>query len=59
MSHFLLYLNKTVRKFWGEIIEVTQEVGDIMGNPIIKDSIINNSDTVILCSRKRLTFAKL
>ena len=48
MANFLLYLNKTVRKFWGEIIEVTQEIGDIIGNPIVKDSIINNSDTVIL-----------
>ena len=48
MAEFLLYLNKTVRKFWGEIIEVTQELGDILDNPIVKDSIINNSDTVIL-----------
>lgn len=59
MSHFLLYLNKTVRKFWGEIIEVTQEVGDIMGNPIIKDSIINNSDTVILLQQKEADLRKV
>ncbi|PWS32663.1 TraG family conjugative transposon ATPase [Pedobacter paludis] len=59
MSHFLLYLNKTVRKFWGEIIEVTQEVGDIMGNPIIKDSIINNSDTVILLQQKEADLKKV
>lgn len=53
MANFLLYLNKTVRKFWGEIIEVTQEIGDIIGNPIVKDSIINNSDTVILLDQSK------
>ena len=53
MANFLLYLNKTVRKFWGEIIEVTQELGDILGNPIVKDSIISNSDTVILLDQSK------
>lgn len=53
MANFLLYLNKTVRKFWGEIIEVTQELGDILGNPIVKDSIINNSDTVVLLDQSK------
>jgi conjugation system TraG family ATPase len=53
MANFLLYLNKTVRKFWGEIIEVTQELSDIIGNPIVKDSIINNSDTVILLDQRK------
>jgi hypothetical protein len=48
MANFLLYLNKTVRKFWGEIIEVTQDLADILGNPIVKDAIISSSDTVIL-----------
>lgn len=56
MSGFLLYLNKTVRKFWGEIIEVTQEISDIVGNPIVKDSIINNSDTVILLEQNEADF---
>ncbi|MDB5145762.1 MAG: Conjugation system ATPase, TraG family protein [Mucilaginibacter sp.] len=53
MANFLLYLNKTVRKFWGEIIEVTQELGDIIGNPIVKDSIISNSDTIILLDQSK------
>ncbi|WP_345951257.1 hypothetical protein ABDD95_07455 [Mucilaginibacter sp. PAMB04274] len=53
MAEFLLYLNKTVRKFWGEIIEVTQELTDILSNPIVKDSIINNSDTVILLDQSK------
>ncbi|SDF11619.1 CagE, TrbE, VirB family, component of type IV transporter system [Mucilaginibacter pineti] len=59
MANFLVYLNKTVRKFWGEIIEVTQEIGDIIGNPIIKDSIINNSDTVILLQQNEADFKKV
>lgn len=53
MATFLLYLNKTVRKFWGEIIEVTQELDDMLGNPIVKDSIINNSDTVVLLDQNK------
>ncbi len=59
MANFLLYLNKTVRKFWGEIIEVTQEINDIIGNPIIKDSIINNSDTIILLQQNKADFRKV
>lgn len=48
MASYLLYMYKTVRKFWGEAIVVTQELGDIIGNAIIKDSIISNSDTICL-----------
>lgn len=48
MAGYLLYLYKTVRKFWGEAIVVTQELGDILGNPIVKDSIIANSGTICL-----------
>lgn len=59
MANFLLYLNKTVRKFWGEIIEVTQEINDIIGNPIIQDSIINNSDTIILLQQNEADFRKV
>lgn len=53
MAGFLLYLNKTVRKFWGEIIEVTQSLNDIIGNPILKDCIIAESDTVILLDQRK------
>lgn len=59
MANFLLYLQKTVRKFYGEVIEVTQEINDIIGNPIIKDSIINNSDTVILLQQNKADFKKV
>ncbi|TCC98784.1 TraG family conjugative transposon ATPase [Pedobacter hiemivivus] len=48
MASYLLYLYKTVRKFWGEAIVVTQELADILGNPIVKDSIIGNSGTICL-----------
>ncbi|WPU95767.1 TraG family conjugative transposon ATPase [Mucilaginibacter sabulilitoris] len=48
MADYLLYLYKTVRKFWGEAIVVTQELGDILGNAVIKDSILANSDTICL-----------
>src|SRR5690606_40569626 len=48
-----LYLYKTVRKFWGEVIVVTQELGDILGNAIVKDSILANSDTICLLDQSK------
>lgn len=53
MANFLLYLNKTVRKFWGALIPVTQELNDMMGNPIIKDSLIANTDTICLLDQTK------
>lgn len=53
MAGFMLYLNKTVRKFWGEIMEVTQSLEDVLGNPILKDAIINESDTIILLDQRK------
>ena len=53
MGGYILYLYKTVRKFWGEAIVVTQELDDIIGNAVVKDSIINNSDTVILLDQTK------
>lgn len=53
MAGYLLYLYKTVRKFWGEAIVVTQELGDIIGNAVVKDSIINNSDTIVLLDQSK------
>lgn len=54
MASYLLYMYKTVRKFWGEAIVVTQELGDIIGNAIVKDSIISNSDTICLLDQGKL-----
>lgn len=53
MGGYILYLYKTVRKFWGEAIVVTQELEDIIGNTVVKDSIINNSDTFILLDQTK------
>ena len=53
MAGYILYLYKTVRKFWGEAIVVTQELGDIIGNAVVKDSIINNSDTICLLDQTK------
>lgn len=53
MADYLLFMYKTVRKFWGEAIVVTQELGDIIGNPVVKDSIINNSDTICLLDQTK------
>lgn len=53
MGGYILYLYKTVRKFWGEAVVVTQELDDIIGNPVVKDSIINNSDTFILLDQTK------
>ena len=53
MAGYILYLYKTVRKFDGEAIVVTQELGDIIGNPVIKDSIIANSDTICLLDQSK------
>lgn len=54
MADYILSLYKTIRKYDGEAIVVTQEVSDILDNPIIKDSIINNSDTIILLDQTKL-----
>ncbi|UZR99620.1 TraG family conjugative transposon ATPase [Chondrinema litorale] len=53
MANYILYVYKTVRKFWGEATVVTQELDDIIGNQIVKDSIINNSDTICLLDQTK------
>lgn len=53
MAQYVQYLWKTMRKFYGEPIVVTQEADDIKGNKIIKDAIINNSDTKILLDQTK------
>ncbi len=47
------YLFKTVRKFFGEAVVVTQEVEDIISSPIVKGTIINNSDCKILLDQRK------
>ena len=47
------YLYKTVRKYFGEAVVVTQEVDDIISSPIVKETIINNSDCKILLDQRK------
>ena len=53
MAEYMLYLYKTVRKYFGEAIVVTHEVDDIISSPIVKESIINNSDCKILLDQRK------
>lgn len=53
MAGYIVYLYKTVRKFAGEAIVVTQELDDIIGNAIVKNSIIANSDTICLLDQSK------
>lgn len=53
MAEYIKYLFKTVRKFYGEAVVVTQEVEDIISSPVVKQAIINNSDCKILLDQSR------
>lgn len=53
MAPQIVYLYKTVRKFAGEVVVVTQELEDIISNEVVKDSIINNSDTFCLLDQTK------
>jgi conjugation system TraG family ATPase len=48
MASYIKYFYKTIRKFFGEAMVVTQEVDDVISSPVIRDAIINNADTRIL-----------
>lgn len=53
MASYIQYLFKTVRKYFGEAVVVTQEVDDIISSPIVKEAIINNSDCKILLDQRK------
>jgi conjugation system TraG family ATPase len=53
MAEYIKYLFKTVRKFFGEAVVVTQDVEDIISSPIVKQTIINNSDCKILLDQSK------
>jgi conjugation system TraG family ATPase len=53
MAEYIKYLFKTVRKFYGEAIVVTQDVEDIISSPVIKQAIINNADCKILFDQSK------
>ena len=53
MAEYIRYLFKTVRKYFGEAVVVTQEVDDIVSSPIVKETIINNADCKILLDQRK------
>jgi conjugation system TraG family ATPase len=53
MAESIQYWVKTLRKFYGELVVVTQEVDDIISSPIVKEAIINNSDCKILLDQRK------
>lgn len=53
MEEYIKYLYKTVRKFFGIAVTVTQEIDDIISSKIVKQSIINNSDVKILLDQRK------
>lgn len=53
MAEYIKYLFKTVRKFFGEAVVVTQDIEDIISSPVVKQTIINNSDCKILLDQSK------
>jgi conjugation system TraG family ATPase len=53
MAEYIKYLFKTVRKFFGEAIIVTQDIEDIIHSPIVKNAIIHSSDCKILLDQSK------
>ena len=53
MAEYVQYLFKTMRKFFGEPIVVTQEIEDVISSPVVKNAIINNSDCKILLDQSK------
>lgn len=53
MAHFIRYLYKTIRKFNGIAALITQEVEDLISSPVIKETVINLSDTKILLDMRK------
>ena len=53
MAEYMRYMFKTVRKYFGEAVVVTQEVDDIISSPVVKETIINNSDCKILLDQRK------
>ncbi len=53
MADYIKYLFKTVRKFFGEAVVVTQEADDIISSPIVKETVITNADCKILLDQSK------
>jgi conjugation system TraG family ATPase len=53
MAEYIKYLFKTARKHFGEAIVITQEIEDILGSEIIKQTIVANADCKILLDQSK------
>jgi conjugation system TraG family ATPase len=53
MATYIQYLFKTVRKFFGEAIVVTQEIEDMLSSTIVKKAIVGNADCKILLDQSK------
>lgn len=53
MAEYIKYLFKTVRKFYGAVWVVSQEIDDLISSAVVRDAIVNNADTTILMDQSR------
>ena len=53
MEEAIQYWVKTIRKYFGELWLVSQEIEDMVASAIVKNSIINNCDTKILLDQSK------
>lgn len=54
MADNIKYLYKTVRKFWGEVGLITQDLSDIGRNEKVADAIFGSTDIVILLDQAKV-----
>lgn len=53
MAEFIKYLYKTIRKFNGIPALITQEVDDLISSPVIKETVVNLSDTKVFLDMRK------
>ncbi len=53
MEEAIQFWVKTLRKYYGELWPVSQEIEDMIGSTIVKNAIINNCDTKILLDQSK------
>jgi conjugation system TraG family ATPase len=53
MATYVKYLVKTIRKHFGELIIVSQELDDIISSPLVREAIVANSDCKILLDQRK------
>src|SRR5699024_2269942 len=54
MAGSIQYLYKTVRKFYGEVAIVTQDLADIAKSEVVKDAILGSTDILILLDQRKM-----